>query len=92
MDFIAGDDDLTTAGPDAIEMTAVDLVRVPEDMVAAPSGAGLVDGEFTGAAARPAPVVKKLATGVTAGADSPYEKAVALQDWFRSQRRLHATR
>ncbi|MQW76477.1 hypothetical protein GHK92_11375 [Nocardioides sp. dk4132] len=83
MDFIAGEDDLTTAGL-SYEMTAVDLVRVPEDMVAAPSGAGLVDEEFLDLPVGLSPVVDELATSVTAGAGSPYEKAVALQDWFRS--------
>ena len=83
MDFIAGEDDLTTAGL-RYEMTAVDLARVPEDMVAAPSGAGLVDGEFLELPLGLSPVVDQLATSVTAGAGSPYEKAVALQDWFRS--------
>jgi len=83
MDFIAGEDALTTAGL-RYEMTAVDLARVPEDMVAAPSGAGLVDGEFLELPLGLSPVVDQLATSVTAGAGSPYEKAVALQDWFRS--------
>ncbi|WP_166140465.1 transglutaminase family protein [Nocardioides ochotonae] len=83
MDFIAGDDDLTTAGL-RYEMTAVDLTRVPEDMVAAPSGAGLVGEEFLELPLDLSPVVDQLATSVTAGAASPYEKAVALQDWFRA--------
>nr|WP_253945074.1 DUF3488 and transglutaminase-like domain-containing protein [Nocardioides sp. zg-DK7169] len=84
MDFIAGEEDLTTAGL-SYEMTAVDLTRVPEDMVAAPSGAGMVDEQFLDLPLGLSPVVDQLATSVTAGARSPYEKAVALQNWFRSE-------
>lgn len=82
MDFIAGDDDLTTAGL-RYDMTGVDLGLDADAMVAAPSGASQVDDEFLDLPDDLPEMVSDLATTVTEDATSPFEKAVALQNWFR---------
>lgn len=82
MDFIAGDDGLTTAGL-SYEMTGVDLGLDADAMVAAPSGASQVDDEFLDLPDDLPEMVTELARSVTEDATSPFEKAVALQNWFR---------
>ncbi|WP_182526343.1 transglutaminaseTgpA domain-containing protein [Nocardioides dongkuii] len=82
MDFIAGDEDLDTAGLE-YDMTAVELDRRPAAMLAAPSSIGAVAQEFVELPADLPPAVRQLASAVTENAPSRYEKAVVLQDWFR---------
>ncbi len=81
MDFIAGDEDLTTAGM-SYSMTGVDLDLSAADMARAPSSAGMVSRAFVQLPAGLPSIVRTLANDVTRDAPSRYEKAVALQDWF----------
>ena len=82
MDFIAGSDN-DTAGL-SYDLTAVDLGLDAEDMADAPSGVGMVDSEFTELPTDLPGAVRELAVQVTANGVSPFEKAVALQQWFRT--------
>lgn len=82
MDFIAGDEDLDTAGL-SYRMTGVDLELDPQDMAAAPPATGQVDAEFLEVPGDLPVEVRQMAGAVTANAGSPFEKAVALQNWFR---------
>ena len=82
MDFIAGDDDLTTASLD-YAMTAVDLDITSEQLADAGPPTGKVDNLFTDLPDDLPPIVHDLAVEVTQDKDTRYEKAVALQSWFR---------
>ncbi|SDC95364.1 DUF3488 and transglutaminase-like domain-containing protein [Nocardioides lianchengensis] len=82
MDFIAGDEDLDTAGL-SYDLTSVDLELDAADMAAAPPSAGLVGSEFTSVPDDLTPMARDLALAVTENATSPFERAVALQQWFR---------
>ncbi|WP_127480404.1 transglutaminase TgpA family protein [Nocardioides pantholopis] len=82
MDFIAADDGLDTAGI-GYRMTAVELERDPNAMLAAPSGTGDVGQEYVELPSDTPGLVRELATSVTGSATSRFEKAVALQNWFR---------
>ena len=82
MDFLAGDDDLDTSQRnwtfEAVEVE-YDVNRLAE----APPVGALVSREFTDLPAGLDPIVRKWANEVTADAPTRYEKAVALQQWFR---------
>ncbi len=82
MDFLAGDDDLDTSQLnwtfEAVEVE-YDVNRLAE----APPVGALVSREFTDLPAGLDPIVRKWANEVTADAPTRYEKAVALQQWFR---------
>ncbi|WP_244927577.1 DUF3488 and transglutaminase-like domain-containing protein [Nocardioides sp. W7] len=82
MDFLAGDKGLDTAGLD-YEMTAVELDLDPEDMAAAPSSPTAVGSSFVEVPDDLSELARDVAAAVTATASSPFEKAVALQNWFR---------
>jgi transglutaminase-like putative cysteine protease len=82
MDFIAGDDDLSTASLN-YSMTAVDLVLTSERLADAGPPTGKVSDIFTDLPDDLPPIVHDLAVQVTQDATTPYEKAVALQNWFR---------
>ena len=82
MDFIAGDDDLSTASLD-YSMTAVDLSLTAERLADAGPPTGKVSDLFTDLPDDLPPIVEDLAVEVTQDAETPYEKAVALQNWFR---------
>ncbi|WP_121252554.1 transglutaminaseTgpA domain-containing protein [Nocardioides ferulae] len=82
MDFLAADEDLTTAGA-AYSMTAVELDLSSEALASAPSPAGEIGPEFTALPQALPPVVRNLAAEVTRDAPTRFEKAVALQQWFR---------
>lgn len=82
MDFLAGEDDLSTSGID-YRMNAVDYDFRPEDLRAAPLEADEVSAEVTALPDSLPPYVSQLARGVTSGQQTPYERAVALQQWFR---------
>ena len=81
-DFLASGDDLDTAGLDW-DFTAVKLALDADDLVLAASGAGVLDDEFTALPSGLEEEIRDLAVEVTAGAPSRFEKAVALQNWFR---------
>ncbi|MBZ5736802.1 transglutaminase family protein [Nocardioides mangrovi] len=82
MDFLAGDDDLTTAGI-RYTMTSVDLDITAERLADAAPPGGKVDDLFTDVPEDLPPLVSDLAKEVTKDATTPYEQAVALQNWFR---------
>lgn len=82
MDFLAGDDDLTTAGLH-YTMTAVHLDLTARDLADAAPSSTKVDEIFTELPDDLPPIVSTLAAEVTKNAKSPYQEAVALQEWFR---------
>ncbi len=82
MDFLAGDEDLTAAGLE-YTMTALDLDLDAAQLADAGSPTGKVDEMFTELPDDLPPLVADLAAEATAGAETPYEQAVALQQWFR---------
>ncbi len=82
MDFIAGDDDLSTASLN-YALTAVDLGITSERLADAGPPTGKVSDIFTDLPDDLPPIVHDLAVQVTQDATTPYEKAVALQNWFR---------
>jgi len=82
MDWLATDDDLTTAGL-SYTMTGVDLDLSADALVDAPSSVGMVSSDFTELPQGLPPVIRQLASSVTGEAPSRFEKAVALQDFFR---------
>lgn len=81
--FHGGDEDATTAG-EQYSFTAVDPAFTPEELQATTSGAGQVPELFTDLPSDLPPVVGRLAREATAGADSDFGKAQALQNWFRN--------
>ena len=82
-DFIASDDDLDASDLDW-SFRGVQLNLDANKLARAPSSAGLVDEEFTQLPDGMDNVVRELAVEVTDKAGSRFEKAVALQEWFRS--------
>ncbi len=82
MDFLASNDDLDTSQLN----WNFDGVKVDYDvnrLAAAPPVGALVSREFTDLPKGLDPIVKQYATDVTEDAPTRYEKAVALQQWFR---------
>ena len=82
MDFIAGSRGLTTAGL-RYTMTGVDLDLSAVDLARSTSSSGLVGSEFTELPPGLPTSVRNIANVVTRDAGSRFEKAVALQEWFR---------
>lgn len=82
MDFIAGDDDLSTASLE-YSMTAVRLELSADRLADSAPPTGKVDDLFTDLPDDLPPIVHDLAVQVTQDATTPYEEAVALQSWFR---------
>lgn len=82
MDFIAGDDDLTTAGID-YSMTGVELDLQASDLAQATTFTGAVSRDYLATPTSLPSMVRSLAAEVTREAPTRYEKAVALQNWFR---------
>jgi transglutaminase-like putative cysteine protease len=82
MDFLAGDENLDTAGI-SYTMTAVDLDLSAESMALAPSTGGLVSSDYIDLPDGIPSAVTNLAFQVTRNEDTRFEKAVALQEWFR---------
>ncbi len=81
-DFLAGDDDLSTAGMH-YTMTAVDLDLTSAILADSSTTNGKVDDIFSEVPDDMPSIVRDLAVEVTEGATTSYEKAVALQNWFR---------
>ncbi|MCW2792178.1 MAG: t, partial [Nocardioides sp.] len=81
-DFIAGKDGLDTAG-ESYTMTGVKLDLSVDSLIAATSSSGLVSNDYTDTPAGMPALVRTLANQVTQNAPSRFEKAVALQKWFR---------
>jgi len=82
MDFLAGEDDLSTAGLD-YTMTAVDLDYSARVLDTAAQSYPQLPDELTRVPEDLPAVVGDLAREVTAEARTPYEQAAALQQWYR---------
>ena len=83
-DFLAYADGLDTAGL-SYSFTAVELELEAEQLAASPSSAGEVDSTFRDLPGDFPAMVSNLAIEVTREHPSTYEKAVALQEWFREE-------
>lgn len=83
MDFLAVPDDLTTSGL-SYSMTQVDLELDADDLETAGTSAGRVSEIFTEVPDDLPGIVRELAVEVAGPHESRFEKAVALQNWFRS--------
>ena len=81
-DFIAGKEDVTTARR-TYDFTGVTLKYDPQAMNQAVSGAGTVRSIFTEVPSTLNTEIRRLAATVTADAPTRYQKAQALQDFFR---------
>jgi len=82
VDFIAAGDDLTTAGV-TYEMTAVEAAVEAAELADAPAEQGEVDRRFLELPTGLPPTVNSLTNDVTAGLANNFDRAVALQDFFR---------
>ena len=82
MDFLAADDSTDTAGLD-YTMTGVQLDLEGAGLAAAPAATGELATRFTDLPGDFPKTVADLATKVTADQPTRFQKAVALQDWFR---------
>ena len=82
MDFLAVPDDLTTSNMH-YTMSALDLDLTSNRLENAGTSAGEVSEAFTDYPADLPPIVRELAADVTKDADTRFDKAVALQNWFR---------
>ena len=82
MDFIAGDDGLTTADLD-YSMVALEPDLEAQMLAAITTSDDDVSAEVLDLPPGISPLVRELALGVTQDADSSFEKGVALQTWFR---------
>ncbi|GHJ58177.1 transglutaminase [Nocardioides sp. OK12] len=84
MDFLAGDADLDLTGT-RWSMTGVDLDLSAQELADAPSSVGMVSASYTDLPDDMPPLIRQLANQVTASAPTRFQKAVALQDWFRQE-------
>jgi len=82
MDFLAGNDQLSAAGLE-YSLTAIRPDISSDTLAEASPPGGKVDKMFTDLPKDVPPIVGDLAAEATAGATTEYEKAVALQNWFR---------
>ena len=83
MDFLAASDDLDAAGLE-YSLSRAEVEVTAEELSAASRGTALVADEFTALPQDLPDLVTDLARGVTADETTPFEKAQALQQWFRS--------
>jgi transglutaminase-like putative cysteine protease len=82
MDFFAADDELNAADM-TYTATGLDVELDARELVRSPSGSGAVSSMYTSVPENLPDLVSTLADEVTQGAPSKFEKAVALQTWFR---------
>ena len=82
LDFLAADDDLDVSGS-SYQATEVVLDVEGEELADAPSWAGNVSRDYIELPDDFPPFVRSLAQEVTRDYPSRYEKAQALQQWFR---------
>ena len=82
MDFFAWDNDLDTRGTD-YSMTAVELDLEGSELADASPSVTSVSSEFRDLPDDLPQIVEDLAFAVTADAATRFDKAVALQNWFR---------
>lgn len=83
MDFISYDEDLDTRGIE-YSMEALDRELTPKLLESASSSTQKVDAKYLDVPTLP-PSVQDLTSQVTRNYTSRYEKAVALQEWFRTE-------
>ncbi len=83
-DFLSADNDLDTAGIN-YQMTELDLDLRAAKLADAPSWSGQVSRDFIELPDDFPDLVSSLAREITRDAPSQYEKAVALQTWFRDE-------
>lgn len=81
--FHGGDDEVTTRDVDQYDFTARKPDWQPADLDGGGSGRGSVPNVFSKLPDNVPSMVKDLAEEVTAEARTPYERAQALQRWFR---------
>ncbi len=84
MDFLASNDDLDTSQLNW-SLRAVKVDYDADRLAEAPPVGALVSRDFTELPAGIDPVVRQMALDVTADAPTRYQKAVALQQWFRTE-------
>jgi transglutaminase-like putative cysteine protease len=84
MDFLATEDDQDSSDLE-YSMTGVDLQLSAEAMDEAVSGAASVPSIFTQLPGDLPSEVRTLAAAASAPGETRFQKAVALQDWFRSE-------
>ncbi|GAW51395.1 MULTISPECIES: transglutaminaseTgpA domain-containing protein [unclassified Nocardioides] len=82
MDFLAGDEDLSTAGLH-YTMGALDLDLTATQLEDAGTSSGKVSEIFTDVPSDLPQLVRDLAVEVTRDQATRFDKAVALQNWFR---------
>lgn len=82
MDFLAVPEDLTTSDM-RYTMTQVELDLTADELRSAGTASGRVDELFTEIPDDLPPIVRELAVEVTGSQQTRFEKAVALQNWFR---------
>jgi transglutaminase-like putative cysteine protease len=83
LDVHAARDDFGTAGM-SYSLVEMDVDHDAQRMIAAPQAPFELASKYTKLPGDVPDMVRELARDVTAGADSDFEKVVALQDWFRS--------
>jgi transglutaminase-like putative cysteine protease len=83
MDFMGGEDPPTSTSGLSWSMTGVDLDLRAAELAAAPSTIGSLE-KFTDLPSDFPRTVSDLAIEVTAEQPTRYQRAVALQDWFRT--------
>ena len=84
MDFLAVPGDLSTSGMQ-YSMTALKLDITSQRLEDAGASVGRVSEAFTDLPADIPPIVRELAVEVTRAAPTRFDKAVALQNWFRDE-------
>jgi transglutaminase-like putative cysteine protease len=82
MNFMSYDNDLDAAST-SYSMTGLDLDYSATDMSRAPATGGLVSSDYLDIPSGVPPEISNLAFGVTRNEDTRFEKAAALQQWFR---------
>lgn len=82
MDFLAGDNDLF-ASDLSYTATGVDLDLTAEQLVSAGQAPGTLLATYTKLPSDVPQIARQLAFDVTAGQQTDFQRAVALQDWFR---------
>ncbi|MEU1007988.1 DUF3488 and transglutaminase-like domain-containing protein [Streptomyces sp. NPDC005890] len=78
---LVGDRGQTTRGA-SYQVTSLDMQPTARQLAAAPQPPAALQSEYTKVPSSLPKVVERTAKQVTAGADSHYEEAVKLQDWF----------
>ncbi|QTD97981.1 transglutaminase TgpA family protein [Streptomyces cyanogenus] len=78
---LVGDRGQTTRGA-SYQVTSLDVRPTPRQLATAPQPPAALQSEYTKVPSSLPKVVERTAKQITAGANSHYEEAVKLQDWF----------